>query len=131
MKKDRLILLVVGILSAIGIIAAVISSGTDSAVPMSAEGMSVEDRDLNDSSVLKEELAEFDIDRVSVNYSGDVISIYINRESTEQYIEDYANDVIAAVKSALQERKEDMTLEKETYSVMIYGNDGLIKVAST
>lgn len=102
-----------------------------SVAPKSAENMSVEERAENDSAVLIEELTEFNVEHVVIDYAGAVINIYVNRESTEQHIEDFAKDVVATVKSSLKERKSDMTIEKDKYSVIIHGKNGVIKIAST
>lgn len=120
--KKRLIFIFIGILFAIGIVS-VISNINDSE-PMSAEGMAVEERNNNDTRVLIEELSDFDIDRVEINYSSDAIKVYINRPSSEQYIDNYANEILSTIITTIDTRKSDLTLEKESYNILIYSEDG-------
>lgn len=123
-KRSIMVLAGVLILAVIGGLSAFINEGD--AVPISAEGMTEDERAEIDTNVLTEELADYDVDQVMVNYSGGTIGVYIDKPKSEQYVDEYAQDVIEAVSLALVDRKANMTLEKGTYHVYVYGNDGLI-----
>ncbi|WP_042348223.1 hypothetical protein [Bacillus massiliigorillae] len=96
----------------------------------SAEGMTKEERVENDNSILKEELK--DVDRIDVRHDDDAIVIYIPYEKSKQNIDEIAANYVDDVKSALIDRKSDLTLEKNSYLIYIYSSDGrLIDSASS
>ncbi|MDQ0154897.1 hypothetical protein [Robertmurraya andreesenii] len=130
-KRQNIVLVAVIILLAGVGLASMFFGNAGEVKPIAAESMSDQERAELDVAVLTEELSAFDISKINVNYSGDIISVYIDKKTSEQYVEDYAKDVVDAVKSALVTRKSDMTLEKDRYNVTVYGTDGLIKIAST
>lgn len=102
-------------------------SGEVDGVPKSAADMTLEEREENDVSVLMDELSSFEnIEELEIDYSVDAIIFTVSNESTEQYIEDKANNIVEKVKHALNDRRSDLTLEKDDYYFYVYGGDGRI-----
>jgi hypothetical protein len=120
--KKRLLFIFLGILVAVGVINAV--ANINEATPMSADGMTVEERAQNDVEVLTAELADFDVESIEINYDKDAIKVYISRPSTEQFVDEHASDIESAINLALEDRKADLTLEKESYNIFVYSEDG-------
>lgn len=92
--------------------------------PISAEGMSVEERTTNDAAALKSALKDENVDLINFDYKNDSISIYIDMKSTDQYVDDKAADIELAVKDAIEQSRSKLTLEKENYTVFVFGKDG-------
>jgi hypothetical protein len=98
-------------------------SGCASNAPMSAAGMTEEDRATNDTAVILEELAELGAEQIEINYARDAIKVYLAKKSSDQYVSDDASRVRTAIPTVLKERRSDLTLEKDSYHVYIYGSD--------
>lgn len=117
----RMLGVILGALVILGIIA---GCTQDESEPMSAENMKAEQRAANDVAVLLEELSSLGAEKVEINYARDAIKVYLAKESTAQYVSDDAGEVESGVNEALADRRGDLTLEKESYHVYIYGKDG-------
>lgn len=92
--------------------------------PISAEGMSVKERAEIDEAALLEELAGYGAQEVRVNYADQGIAVNIDKTKSDQYAKEDAKQMANNVKSALKERRGDMTLEQSSYYIYIYGKDG-------
>ncbi|MEH7521670.1 hypothetical protein V7149_00085 [Bacillus sp. JJ1503] len=114
LRKLAFVLLMIGILS---------GCAASAETPMSAEGMSEEERLKNDAAVLLEELSSLGAEQIEINYARDAIKVYISKESTAQYVSEVAGDIVNKIESVLKERRSDLTLEKQSYAVYVYGSD--------
>ncbi|QVY63004.1 hypothetical protein [Cytobacillus gottheilii] len=96
--------------------------------PISAAGMTIEERAEIDEAVLLDALTEYNATTVRMNYDDQAIAVTIDALKSDQYISHDADEIADAVESALVERRGEMTLELDSYFIYVYDkNDSLIE----
>lgn len=124
-SKFGLVMLIIPIVIILMITAGLINKVTEED-PKSALNMSEQQRGDNDNQILLEQLKQYEVDKVEVDYKRDSISVYLIAESGEQYVDDKAKDVIDIVPFILEDNRAELTLEKDSndYSISVFGKDG-------
>lgn len=126
MRKDKVILLS-SLIVCIAVVLFGLFTGESEAQPMSAAGMSVEDRTENDSAVIEKAIRKHgEVELVAIDYSGKVITVHSGRESTEQYAREHGEDIVKTIRETLESERSNLTLEADTYNVIVYGKDNSI-----
>jgi cell division protein FtsX len=101
-------------------------TGSDD-TPVSAVGMTTEERAEADIAVLSDKLkGNADIKDIQISYENDAIKLYVNKEKSDQYSEQTANRLVEETKDIISDSRSELTLEKERYYVYVYGSDGRI-----
>lgn len=118
--KIKVPFMVIAMLVIIGVVSV---WSDDKTAPMSASGLTDEERSAHDGEILAEEVASGSVVSIEVDYSNDAIIVRLRVPSSKQYVAETAKDLEASVKAALKERKGDLTLEKDSYFIYIYGSD--------
>jgi hypothetical protein len=95
--------------------------------PMSATGMTVEERTKHDSEVIKKYITnQFStVKDVKVDHVSDSVRIDTNIPAGEQYAEDAGEEIAKETEDIMSMYIDDLTLEKE-YSVYVYSDEGHI-----
>jgi hypothetical protein len=98
---------------------------SDTLHPLSAEGMSVEERTKLDSEVIKKYLKEQyknEIQEVKVDHEDNTITVKINTLKGEQYSEDKGEEIKDATEDIIKKYSNKLTLE-EMYWIFIKSKD--------
>lgn len=124
-SKFGLVMLIIPIVLILMITAGLVKKVTE-VDPKSALNMSKHQREDNDNQVLLEQLQQYEVEKVEIDYTSDTIKVYLAAESVEQYVDDKAKDVIDIVPVILEDNRAELTLEKDSndYSISVFGKDG-------
>lgn len=126
LRKDKVILFT-SLIVCIAVGLYVFLGGEPEAQPMPAAGMSVEDRTENDSAVIEKAIRKHgEVELVAIDYSGKVITVHSGRASTDQYAREHGEDIVKTVKETLEAKRRNLTLEADSYGVVVYGKDNSI-----
>jgi hypothetical protein len=100
---------------------------SDPLEPMSATGMTVEERSKHDSELIKKYITnQFSkVQEVEVNHERDFVRITTNIQAGEQHAEEVGEEIAKETEDIMSMYIDELTLEKE-YSVYVYSNDGHI-----
>lgn len=125
MKKDRKLFVIVllTVLVALGF-----STMFDQqSPPMSAAGMSVEQRVNHDQEVINDYLIEeFDsVKKVEVDHKYNSVKIKTSIKKSEQYAENTGEEIRQTLKDILKEHAGELTIE-EDYLLFIYSDEGFM-----
>jgi hypothetical protein len=121
-KKKAIVLpFIIGLLVIFGIYAVI--SPQKETHPKSAAGLTEEQRADNDVAVLLSEV--HGVEQIEIKYGVDGIKVYLTQKSSEQYVSNTAQEVDATIREAIEKRRADLTLEKDSddYFVYVYGSD--------
>ncbi|WP_127485955.1 hypothetical protein [Neobacillus mesonae] len=94
--------------------------------PLSAANMTEKQRSDNDKNVLMKYLKEYDVEKIDVDYKYDSITLHIKAKSSDQYVSDKAAKIKRDARDILEERRAELTLEKDShkYMIIVIGKDG-------
>jgi hypothetical protein len=132
MKKDKIIIITSIIVCIIGAFFTIKNMiGNNSNSPVSASGMTIEERGDFDSKAIKNGIKSnlndslyTSIEKIKIDYKYDSMTVYTKLNKTDQYSEDNGNKIEKAVDDFLSNRNK-VTLENSSYIIHVKGKDSL------